>query len=134
MKLKDLIDLAFKAKKNAYAPYSGFSVGAVLLGENSRTFTGCNVENSSYGLSMCAERIALFKAVSEGCRDFELLILVSDSDEFCLPCGACRQVLWEFSNDLRIVMSNKKKEVKETWVEELLPEAFSLNKKAKGGQ
>ena len=133
MKLKDLIDLAFKVKENAYAPYSDFRVGAVLLCKDGRVFAGCNIENASYGLSMCAERVALFKAISEGCRDFELLVLISDSDEFCLPCGACRQALWEFNCELRILMLNKKKEIKETRVGELLPDAFSSHKKVEGG-
>ncbi|MDO8885841.1 cytidine deaminase [Candidatus Oleimmundimicrobium sp.] len=128
MKINDLIDLAFKAKENAYAPYSNFKVGAVLIVKDGRKFIGCNVENASYGLSMCAERVALFKAVSEKCRDFESLILVSDSEEFCFPCGACRQALWEFGCDLEIIVVNKKKEIKKAKIRDLLPEAFSSHK------
>jgi len=129
MKINSLVDLAFEAKDNAYAPYSDFRVGTVLLCRDGQAFTGCNVENASYGLSVCAERVALFKAISEGHRDFELLVLVSDSDGFCSPCGACRQVLWEFNSQLKIIMSNQKREVKEVNIKELLPYAFSSLKK-----
>lgn len=125
MKIEKLVKRAIKAKEKAYAPYSNFKVGAVLFGKDGQIFFGCNVENASYGLSMCAERVALFKAVSEGYKDFELLVLVSDSNEFCPPCGACRQVLWEFSRDLKIVMLNQKGDTKEINLKELLPHAFT---------
>jgi len=124
-----LIDLAFNVMKNAHAPYSGFKVGAVLICNDGRVFTGCNVENASYGLSICAERVAVFKAISEGYKDFEFLVLVSDSNEPCFPCGACRQVLWEFNPDLKIILSNKRRETEEFGLRGLLPRAFFSQKK-----
>lgn len=122
-----LTRMAKEASRNAYAPFSGFKVGAALLTKSGRIFTGCNVENSSYGLSNCAERTAVFKAVSEGETEFSEIVIYADSDEIFSPCGACRQVLSEFSSDLKItILSNK--EIIETSINELLPLKFTLHK------
>ena len=122
-----LIKMAKEASQNAYAPFSGFKVGAALLTKSGRIFTGCNVENSSYGLSNCAERTAVFKAVSEGETEFVEIVIFADSEKMFSPCGACRQVLSEFSSDLKItIISNK--ETIETTITELLPLKFTLHK------
>lgn len=101
-KIKELIDYSIKARKNAYAPYSKFKVGAAVLGIDGKIYTGCNVENASFGLTNCAERTAIFKMVSEGCQSFVALAVVGGSDEpgESGPCGACRQVISEFCEDI----------------------------------
>ncbi|HEC63235.1 MAG TPA: cytidine deaminase [Candidatus Acetothermia bacterium] len=124
MEEKLLIEKAVEARKRAYAPYSGFPVGAALLAKDGRVFTGCNVENASYGLTMCAERVALFKAVSEGVREFEA-IAIACGEEPCPPCGACRQVLFEFAQDLLLIMTDGEgKRVERVPLKEFLPRAF----------
>ncbi|MCR6544032.1 cytidine deaminase [Dehalobacterium formicoaceticum] len=120
-----LLSLAEEGKEKAYAPYSGFQVGAALLTKEGRVFIGCNVENASYGLSNCAERTAVFSAVAAGCRDFDTLAIVSDSETFTYPCGACRQVLVEFNPDLKIIMRNQAGELKVEKAWDLLPHYFS---------
>ena len=128
---KELILKAKQAAENAYAPYSSFAVGAALLTETGEIYTGCNVENSSYGATNCAERTAVFKAVSDGKRSFKKLALVgrkmgkADGD-ICTPCGICRQILSEFcKNDFQILMSADGKSYKEVTLGDLLPNAFS---------
>ncbi len=117
-----LLDAAEKAKEFAYAPYSNFRVGAALLAKNGQIFTGVNIENDSYGATNCAERTAVFKAVSEGIREFEAIAILSDSDEIIYPCGICRQVLNEFvDDDFVVVCGNCKKEYKVYRFIELLP-------------
>jgi cytidine deaminase len=101
-----LVEAARAARLHAHAPFSRFQVGAALLGADGRVFTGCNVENASYGLTVCAERVAVFKAVSEGCRSFTRIAVVADTDEAMPPCGACRQILWEFGGDLQVILAN----------------------------
>ena len=96
MNRQDLIDKAHEAMKNAYSPYSGFKVGAAILTKDGKIFTGCNVENASYGATICAERCAATKAVSEGSNEFTAIAIVSSSDKFTYPCGICRQFLSEF--------------------------------------
>jgi cytidine deaminase len=120
-----LIKKAKQVSEKAYAPYSGFKVGAALLTKSGKVFTGCNVENSSYGLSNCAERTAVFKAISEGKMDFSELVIYVDSDILFTPCGACRQVLSEFSSDLKITIISNKDRL-ETTITELLPYKFHL--------
>jgi len=120
----ELIAQAAAARALAYAPYSKFAVGAALLAADGRLFTGCNVENASYGLAMCAERVALFKAVSEGARAFVRLAIVADTEALISPCGACRQVLWEFAPDALIIAANLKGQVRAWPLRELLPEPF----------
>ena len=122
-----LTQMAKQASQKAYAPYSGFKVGVALLAKSGKVFTGCNVENSSYGLSNCAERTAVFKAVSEGETAFAEIVIYADSEKIFSPCGACRQVLSEFSSDLKItIVSNKEKIVSS--IDELLPIKFTLHK------
>ena len=101
-----LIEAARAARLHAHAPFSRFLVGAALLGADGRVFTGCNVENATYGLTVCAERVAVFKAVSEGYRSFTRIAVVADTDEPTPPCGACRQILWEFGGDLEAILAN----------------------------
>ncbi len=125
---KALIDMALKAMENAYAPYSGFKVGAALLCSDKKVYTGCNIENSSYGASNCAERTAIFKAVSEGEREFEKIAIVSSSGDFTFPCGICRQVLSEFMYDKTVVLFSEKDGIREFKVKDLLPEAFRLQR------
>ena len=107
----------------AYVPYSHFPVGAALECEDGAVFTGCNIENSSYGLTNCAERTAAFKAVSEGHRRFKRIVIAGRSDDYCYPCGACRQVLYEFGPDMEVVCLNKDNEEKHLHIKELLPTA-----------
>ncbi len=127
MEIIDLVKTAQEARKNAYAPYSKFKVGAALETKSGKIYTGANVENSSFGLSMCAERIAMFKAVSEGEREFKRLAIVADTKGVVSPCGACRQVMSEFGN-FEVVLSNLNGKIKLTSVENLLPGAFDLRR------
>lgn len=120
-----LMKIAKEAAKNAYAPYSHFKLGAALKTKSGKIFTGVNVENASYGLTNCAERTAIFKAVSEGEREFEELAIYVNSDKLFTPCGACRQVISEFSDDLKIIVFSNK-EVLETNIIELLPLGFKI--------
>jgi cytidine deaminase len=121
---RDLLDRAREARRNAYAPYSNFHVGAALLARDGRVFTGVNVENASYGLGNCAERTAVFKAVSEGVHDFTAIAVVGPEDDVeCTPCGACRQVLFEFGPDMALVVPDGAG-VHLYTVRELLPGAF----------
>lgn len=131
MDAKELMKIARKARQNAYAPYSHFAVGAALLAESGRVYTGCNIENASYGLTCCAERNAIFAAVGAGERRFKMLAVAADSPEPVAPCGACRQVIAEFGI-LLVVMGNLKEETKTMTAEELLPYGFgqeSMNNK-----
>ncbi|NOY79041.1 MAG: cytidine deaminase [Calditrichaeota bacterium] len=124
---KNLIQKAKDAQKEAIAPYSNFNVGAALLTKSGKVYSGINIESSSYSLTICAERVALFKALSEGERDFDSIAIVTDADELCPPCGACRQVLWDFAPDLKVILANKKGDVKEYELRELFPAAFDQN-------
>ena len=125
MEYKDLFKLAKDAMENAYAPFSGYQVGAALLGKDGRIYTGVNVENSSYGGTICAERTACVKAVSEGCREFEAIaVATKDGDGF--PCGICRQFLYEFAPDLVIIMGKDQDCLRTYTLRELLPEGFRL--------
>ncbi len=128
METEDLIKLARDAREKAYAPYSGFKVGASLLAKDGRVFTGCNVENASYGDAICAEKVAVIKAIAEGVSEFSKLVVFTDSERPASPCGSCRQILFEFNSDLHIIMANSKREIMETSIRELLPYAFSLKK------
>ncbi len=121
---KKLIKEAEKARKRAYTPYSKFKVGAAVLCDDGKIFTGCNIENASFGMSVCAERVAIFKAVSEGSTKFEAIAVIGDTDKPCSPCGACRQVISEFGEDIPLIMANLKGDVKIKKIGDLLPEAF----------
>jgi cytidine deaminase len=119
-----LLRLARDARLNACAAYSNFLVGAALLGEDGRVFTGCNVENATYGLTVCAERVALFKAISEGARKFTKIAVVADTEDPTPPCGACRQLLWEFGGDLEIILGNLAEEKGRHQLRDLFPLPF----------
>jgi len=121
---KELVEAAKSVRERAIAPFSNFKVGAALLGENGEIFTGCNIENASYGLTMCAERVAIFKAVSEGAKDFTKICVAADTEELTPPCGACRQIIWEFCGDVEIVLTNLKGKTETIRMRELLPRAF----------
>lgn len=125
--LSRLLAKAKEAQKRAVAPFSSFSVGAALETTAGEIYTGCNIEVSSYSLTICAERVALFKAVSEGETDFKTLVVMANTKEFCPPCGACRQVLVEYAPDIKIVLQNSNGKIKETTISNLLPEAFNKN-------
>ncbi|MCU0722029.1 MAG: cytidine deaminase [Planctomycetes bacterium] len=120
----ELLARAADAMRRAWAPYSGFSVGAAILAGDGRVFDGCNVENASYGLTVCAERVAVFKAVSEGARAFERLALVCDGPRPVTPCGACLQVLREFGPDLPVVYAVAGGRPRRTSLKKLLPSPF----------
>jgi cytidine deaminase len=121
MNAAELIEIARQARDRAYAPYSNFAVGAALLGADGRVFTGCNVENLSYGLTICAERSALFSAVAQDCRNFQMITVVADTDEAISPCGACRQVLAEFCPDLKIITATLSGKLFQASLSDLLP-------------
>ena len=127
MNIRELIPFAKKASEKAYAPYSGFKVGAALLTTSGKIYFGCNVENASYSLTNCAERTAIFKAVSEGETKFTDLVIFSNTNELFYPCGACRQVISEFSSDLKITVVSLTDKL-ETNIAELLPHSFNLDK------
>ncbi|MCL0052582.1 cytidine deaminase [Peptococcaceae bacterium] len=121
-----LINLAKAAMQHAYAPYSNFCVGAALITLDGRIYSGCNVENASYGLACCAERVAIFKAVSDGIKEFKALAVIADTQNYCTPCGACRQVMVEFAPDMEVYTANKDGEYKKFLAHELLPYGFKL--------
>jgi len=121
-----LVEEARKAMEAAFAPYSGYKVGAALLCRDGRIFTGCNVEFATYGATVCAERTALCKAVSEGARDFTHLAVISSGEGVCTPCGICRQCLYEFSRDLVVLCADARGEYEEHKISELLPFGFFL--------
>lgn len=123
-----LISYAKKAMGNAYAPYSGFSVGAALLTTEGEIFTGCNVENASFGATICAERCAALKAISEGSTSFEKIAIVSSSNNLTHPCGICRQFLSEFMEDGKVVLIDSDEIIHEYTLEALIPFAFNLTK------
>ncbi len=121
---EDLLSVAIYARQKAYAPYSGFKVGAALRGSVGEIFSGCNVENASYGLTLCAERTTVCTAVAAGIRTFTQMVIVADSETPCPPCGACRQFLFEFAPNLELWVANLSGETKFYRLSDLLPEAF----------
>jgi len=123
---KALIEAAQSARAHAYAPYSTYHVGAAVLGGSGRIYSGCNVENTSYGLTVCAERVAIWKAISEGEREIVALLVASENG--ATPCGACRQVLFEFGPTARVLLSGADGTQKELTLDDLLPDAFTLRK------
>lgn len=128
MDKKKYIEEANKMLSKAYIPYSKFPVGAALVTKEGKIYTGCNIENASYGLCNCAERTAIFKAVSEGERDFSYLVITGETDGPISPCGACRQVVAEFCDPkMRVLLTNVKGDEKEVTVEQLLPGAFTID-------
>jgi cytidine deaminase len=122
-----LIAAALAVRENAFAPFSQFKVGAAMEDANGGIHTGCNVENATYGLTMCAERVAVFKAISEGARRFKRIAVAADTEVLTPPCGACRQILWEFCGDIEIVLANPRGKT-ETWrLKELFPRPFDAS-------
>ena len=122
---RELVDLAFTMRERSYVPYSRFPVGAALLCKDGSVFTGCNVENAAYGSTICAERTALVKAVSEGHRDdWAAMAVVGNSEEPCWPCGACRQMLYEFCPNLTLLVAGKDRSIQRIKLSELLPNGF----------
>jgi len=118
---------ALAARENAHAPYSKFRVGAALEDTGGRVHTGCNIENATYGLTLCAERVAVFKAISEGAREFRRIAIAADTDTLTPPCGACRQILWEFCGDIEIVLLNPQGKSETVRLKELFPRAFDAS-------
>ncbi|MBO2519572.1 MULTISPECIES: cytidine deaminase [Limnochorda] len=119
-----LLAAARLARERAYAPYSRFPVGAAVRAADGRIFQGCNIENASYGLTICAERVAVFQAVAAGVRQLVAVAVVGPGDEPCRPCGACRQVLREFGLEMRVIMAGEDGPVEVTTLDELLPRSF----------
>lgn len=123
--MKDrLLDAAIAVREHAHAPYSHFRVGAALEDEKGHIFAGCNVENATYGLSVCAERVALFKALSEGARLFRRIAVVAETDVLTPPCGACRQMLWEFCGNARLTLANLKSHREDLQLADIFPRPF----------
>lgn len=120
----DLLAKAWAVRERAMASYSGFKVGAALRAVDGAIFTGCNVENCTYGLTVCAERVAVFKALSEGARSFSEIAVVTESQKLTPPCGPCRQILWEFCGDIDVVMVNKQGQQRRIRLSKLFPEPF----------
>ena len=124
MEYKQLVTAATLAREKAIAPYSHFPVGAALQTTEGKIYRGCNIESSSYGLTMCAERVALYKALSEGERHFSALAIATEAENFCPPCGACRQVLWDFARNITILLLTIKSDTKILKLSDLFPHAF----------
>jgi cytidine deaminase len=124
MKSRQLVAAARRARRHAHAAYSGFKVGAALEAADGTIITGCNVENATYGLTVCAERVAMFKALSEGYRTFRRVAVVADTEAPTPPCGACRQILWEFGGDLSVILANLRGETGRYQLKDLLPLPF----------
>jgi cytidine deaminase len=122
-----LIAAALHAREHAHAPFSKFRVGAAVEDQSGKIHTGCNVENATYGLTLCAERLAIFKAMSEGARRFRRVAVVADTEELTPPCGACRQILWEFCGDVEIVMANLSGKTETLRLGTLFPRAFDAS-------
>jgi cytidine deaminase len=122
-----LLEAALRARKNAYAPFSRFKVGAALEDAKGQVYTGCNVENATYGLTVCAERVALLKALSEGARKFARIAVAADTKNLTPPCGACRQMLWEFCGNLEIHLVNLKGKRETLKLKDLFPRPFDVS-------
>ncbi len=122
-----LVQAARAAREHAHAPFSHFRVGAAVEDENGRVFTGCNVENATYGLTLCAERLAVFKAISEGAAKLKRIAIVADTGVLTPPCGACRQILWEFCPDAQLILANLSERQEILSVREIFPRAFDAS-------
>jgi cytidine deaminase len=128
MKAADpLVAAALAARENAFAPFSKFKVGAAVAGLDGRIHAGCNVENATYGLTICAERVAVFKGVSEGARRFKRVAVAADTGRLTPPCGACRQILWEFCGDVEVVLVNLHGKIETYRLKDLLPKPFDVS-------
>ena len=124
--IEEMIDLAIKQRGYSYAPYSHFHVGAALLAKNGTYYTGCNIENASFGATICAERCAIFKAVSDGCTKIDKIVIVCSTHDFAYPCGICRQVMTEFMDENGIIVVTNDKEIREYKLSDLMPESFRM--------
>lgn len=124
---EDLIQVAKTAMKNSYSPYSHFQVGAAVLCADGSVYTGCNIENASYGATMCAERVALYAAISEGNKNIKKIAIVSSSNQFTFPCGICRQVMAEFMQEDGMIILSEENKIKEYRLGELLPDSFQFH-------
>ena len=124
MSASELVAAARRARRHAQAAYSGFKVGAALETADGTIVTGCNIENATYGLTVCAERVAMFKALSDGHRNFRRVAVVADTQAPTPPCGACRQILWEFGGDLEVILANLRRETGRHQLKDLLPLPF----------
>lgn len=122
--LDKLIRLAKDVRENSFAPYSKFKVGSAVVTKEGTTYTGCNVESASFGLTVCAERVAIWKAISEGERDLAEIVVVADTEKLTPPCGVCRQIIWEFCGDVPVTLANLHGDVETISMKELLPRAF----------
>lgn len=122
-----LTEAALAAREHAHAPYSHFRVGAAIEAEDGRLFSGCNVENATYGLTVCAERVAVWKAISEGARRFRRVTICADTDRLTPPCGACRQILWEFCGDIEVILINLSGQQETLRMSDLFPRAFDAS-------
>ncbi len=125
--MEPLLQAALKARDHAHAPFSKFHVGAALEDSDGKIWTGCNVENASYGLTLCAERVAVFKAISEGVRKFRRIAIAADTQSLTPPCGACRQILWEFLGDAEVILVNLQGKTATYRMRTLLPEPFDAS-------
>ena len=125
--MNKLMEAALAARANAHAPFSNFKVGAAIEDETGRIFTGCNVENATYGLTICAERVAVFKALSEGARKFTRIAVAADTGVLTPPCGACRQILWEFCGDAELTLVNLQGKTEIFQLKELFPRPFDAS-------
>jgi len=125
--LDALTESALAARRNAHAPFSHFQVGAALEDDSGRIHTGCNVENATYGLTVCAERVAVFKAISEGARKFTRIAVAADTDVLTPPCGACRQILWEFCGDVELILVNPRGKTETFRLKDLFPRPFDAS-------
>ena len=121
---KKLIEAATAARENAYAPYSNFKVGAAVEADDDNIYIGCNVESASYGLTVCAERVAIWKGISRGEKKFSRIAVVVDTEELTPPCGVCRQIIWEFCGDVPVILANLHGKTETVMMSELLPRAF----------
>ncbi len=122
-----LLQSALDARAHAHATFSNFRVGAALEDDAGRIHTGCNVENATYGLTMCAERVAVFKAISEGAREFRRIAVAADTEDLTPPCGACRQILWEFCGDIEVALVNPRGKTESYRMSELFPKPFDAS-------
>jgi cytidine deaminase len=122
-----LLDAALRVRENAAARFSGFKVGAALEDAEGRVHTGCNIENATYGLTVCAERVAVFKAISEGVRSFRRVAIATDTDVLTPPCGACRQILWEFCGDIEVILVNPRGKTETFRLKDLFPRPFDAS-------
>jgi len=125
--MNPLLEAAIRARQNAHAPFSKFLVGAAIEADDGRIFTGCNVENATYGLTVCAERVTVLKAISEGARKFKRIAVAADTDILTPPCGACRQILWEFCGDAELTLVNLQGKTEQFRMKDLFPRPFDAS-------